>query len=69
MDRSIERSRRPPPSRCRRFEAIQQLLGEDAGERRIVYLFSDFRTRQWDKPDDLKKRLAQLDETTTPRSA
>ena len=44
------------------FEAIQQLLGEDAGERRIVYLFSDFRTRQWDKPDDLKKRLAQLDE-------
>ena len=44
------------------FEAIQQLLGENAGERRIVYLFSDFRTRQWDKPDDLKKRLAQLDE-------
>ena len=40
----------------------QQLLGEDAGERRIVYLFSDFRTRQWDKPDDLKKRFAQLDE-------
>ena len=45
------------------FEAIQQqLLGENAGERRIVYLFSDFRTRQWDKPDELKKRLAQLDE-------
>ena len=44
------------------FEAIQQLLGDDAGERRIVYLLSDFRTRQWDKPDDLKKRLAQLDE-------
>ena len=40
------------------FEAIQQLLGENAGERRIVYLLSDFRTRQWDKPDDLKKRLA-----------
>ncbi len=45
------------------FEAIQQLLGEDAGEQRIVYLFSDFRTRQWDKPDDLKKRLTQLDES------
>ena len=44
------------------FEAIQQLLGENAGERRIVYLLSDFRTRQWDKPDDLKKRLAQLDD-------
>ena len=45
------------------LEAIQRdLLGENTGERRIVYLFSDFRTRQWDKPDELKKRLAQLDE-------
>ncbi len=44
------------------FEAIQQLLGEDAGERRVVYLFTDFRTRQWDKPDDVKRRLMQLDE-------
>jgi len=44
------------------LEAIQQLLGENSGERRIVYLLSDFRTRQWDKPDELKKRLAQLDE-------
>ena len=45
------------------FETVQrELLGENTGERRIVYLFSDFRTRQWDKPDDLKKRLAQLDE-------
>ncbi len=44
------------------FEAIQHLLSENVGERRIVYLFSDFRTRQWDKPDDLKKRLAQLDD-------
>ncbi len=44
------------------LEAIRQLLGENAGERRIVYLFSDFRTRQWDKPDELKKRLTQLDD-------
>src|SRR5208283_2049352 len=44
------------------FEAIQQLLGENTGERRIVYLLSDYRTRQWDKPDDLKKRLTQLDD-------
>jgi hypothetical protein len=44
------------------FEAIRQLLGENTGERRIIYLLSDFRTRQWDKPDDLKKRLMQLDE-------
>jgi hypothetical protein len=41
---------------------IEQLLGENAGERRIVYLFSDFRTRQWDKPDELKQRLADLSE-------
>ena len=27
--------------------------------------FTDFRTRQWDKPDELKKRLAQLDENHT----
>lgn len=44
------------------FEVIQQLLGENTDEHRIVYLLSDFRTRQWDKPDELKKRLAQLDE-------
>jgi hypothetical protein len=44
------------------FEALRQLLGENTGEQRIVYLLSDFRTRQWDKPDDLKKRLMQLDE-------
>ena len=40
----------------------QQLLAENDGQRRIVYLISDFRTRQWDKPDDLKKRLTELDE-------
>ena len=33
----------------------QQLLGDGSGERRIVYLLTDFRTRQWDKPDELKK--------------
>ena len=43
------------------YEAIQQLFAPDASERRVIYLFSDFRTRQWDKPDDLKKRLIQLD--------
>jgi hypothetical protein len=44
------------------LDAIGQLLGENAGERRIIYLVSDFRTRQWDKPDELKKRLTELDE-------
>jgi hypothetical protein len=46
-------------------EIIQQLFGPDTGERRVIYLFSDFRTRQWEKPDDLKKRLVQLDATNT----
>jgi hypothetical protein len=47
------------------LDAIQQLLGENEGEQRIVYLLSDFRTRQWDKPDELKKRLTQLEENHT----
>ena len=41
------------------------MLGPDTGERRVIYLFSDFRTRQWDKPDDLKKRLVQLNANST----
>jgi hypothetical protein len=44
------------------LEAIRQLLGDDSGERRMLYLLTDFRIRQWDKPDELKKRLVQLDE-------
>ncbi len=44
------------------LEALDQLLGDADGERRILYLISDFRTRQWDEPTELKKRLAQLNE-------
>ena len=44
------------------LEAIAQLLGDDDGERRLVYLLSDFRARQWDKPDELKERLVRLGE-------
>ena len=44
------RSRRPPPARCRRCRPSAQLLGESDGERRVVYLVSDFRARQWDEP-------------------
>ncbi len=40
--------------------ALDSLLHDAEGERRIIYLVSDFRTRQWDKPTALKKRLAQL---------
>lgn len=46
---------------------IGQLLGPIHAngaddERRIVYLISDFRTREWDDPTDLKKQLLQLNE-------
>ena len=44
------------------LEAIAQLLGDDDGERRLIYLLSDFRSRQWDKPDELKERLTRLGE-------
>jgi hypothetical protein len=39
------------------MEAVAHLLGQDEGERRIVYLVSDFRARQWDDPGPLKKTL------------
>ncbi len=44
------------------LDAIGQLLGESADERRIVYLISDFRARQWDDPTDLQEQLLQLNE-------
>ena len=47
------------------LEALDSLLGEAEAERRIVYLISDFRSRQWDKPSALKKRLARLSEAGT----
>jgi len=42
------------------IEAIGQLLGNATGQRRIVYLISDFRARQWDDPSDLRRQLLQL---------
>ena len=45
----------------------QQLLGDGSGERRIVYLLTDFRTRQWDKPDELKTKLLDLSDNTEIR--
>ena len=41
------------------MEAIEQLLGPSAGERRVVYLVSDFRAREWDAPTSLKRLLAE----------
>jgi hypothetical protein len=41
------------------LEALAQLLSDD-DQRRVVYLVSDFRARQWDKPTQLKKQLQAL---------
>ncbi len=41
-----------------------ELAGAE-GERRIVYLLSDFRARQWDKPTELKKQLRRLSDAGT----
>ena len=42
------------------LHAVAQLLGEDDGEHRILYLISDFRARQWNDPTDLRKALLQF---------
>lgn len=44
------------------IKAIGQLLGQPGDERRIVYLVSDLRAREWDDPSDLKKQLLALNE-------
>lgn len=44
------------------LEAIEQLLGDENDEKRIVYLVSDFRAREWSSPGDLKNRLRRLNE-------
>ncbi len=44
------------------LKAIGKSLGDSADERRIVYLISDFRARQWNDPTDLKKQLMGLNE-------
>ena len=48
------------------LEALDSpLLASAEGERRIVYLLSDFRARQWDKPTELKKQLQRLSDAGT----
>jgi hypothetical protein len=39
------------------LKALDELLGDAEGERRILYLISDFRARQWNDPADAKKHL------------
>jgi len=42
------------------LQAIGQLLGQSDVQRRVVYLVSDFRARQWNDPADLRKELEKL---------
>jgi len=42
--------------------AIDQLLGDPGDERRIVYLVSDFRAKEWDDPTELHQHLVRLGE-------
>jgi hypothetical protein len=42
------------------LEMIGQLMGESEADRRIVYLVSDFRAREWNDPADLRGALARL---------
>jgi hypothetical protein len=42
------------------LQAVTQLLGENDGEHRVIYLISDFRSRDWNEPNDLRKELLRL---------
>jgi hypothetical protein len=59
--RVSETAAEPAPA----LEAISQLLGDEQGERQIVYLISDFRARQWDDATELRKRLLDLNQSGT----
>ncbi len=47
------------------LEAIERWLGEETSEQRIVYLLTDFRTQQWDDPNDLQPVLKGLSQGST----
>ncbi|MHC4402844.1 MAG: BatA domain-containing protein [Planctomycetota bacterium] len=47
------------------LEAIDDLVSGSDADRRIVYLVSDFRARQWDDPHDLRDRLRRLTDSGT----
>ncbi len=42
------------------LQAVTKFIGGDAGEHRILYLVSDFRSRQWNNPTDIRQELLQL---------
>ena len=44
------------------IDAVPQLLGDGGDEQRVVYLVSDFRTRQWNESAELRGRLLRLND-------
>jgi len=42
------------------IRAIGRLLDENEDENRVVYLVSDFRRKEWDRPEALKSQLSKL---------
>jgi len=44
---------------------IDDLLGDTEDERRVVYLVSDFRTRQWNDPTDARNLMLEMDKRRT----
>ena len=44
------------------LRAVAKLPGSPDDEHRVVYLVSDFRTRDWGEPTDLQKQLVELNE-------
>lgn len=45
------------------LQSLGRLLGAEQDETRVVYLVSDFRTREWASPAAIRKQLAALHET------
>lgn len=42
------------------LQTLGQILGDDEGERRIVYVFSDFRRRDWEDATEIRNVLTEL---------
>ncbi len=43
------------------LEVVNQLMGQNGDENRIVYLVSDFRRRDWDNPTETRQLLSDLE--------
>ena len=49
------------------LRAVNQLFGEPEEERRILYIISDFRSKDWNDPVDVKKMLQQWQTAQTEK--